>query len=301
MSLSDYSIRKPVFAWMLMISLLVFGGISFMGMGISQLPDVDFPMVNISVTWTGAAPQTMETAITDVVEGAVMSVEGIQNITSSVQQGMSNTTIEFDLSRNIDVAVQEVQTKLAQAQKMLPSDVDPPIVTKTNPEDQPILWAALTGTNSLREKVLYCRDHLKDMMTTTKGVGDLRLGGFVDPNMRVWLNSEKMRRAEISVDDVIAAIQQGTSLSPAGYLDNGPKETSLRVMSEAKTPEEFTSLPIQTRSGRPVWNSMKVGDVARIEEGLADIRRVSRFNGEPSIGMGVIKQRGSNGSPWARP
>src|SRR5262249_1880703 len=138
MTLSDFSIRKPVFAWMLMIGLIVFGAISFSRMGISQLPDVDYPVLTITVNWVGASPETMQTAVADVLEDAVMSVEGVRNVTSVCQEGLPTTSIEFELSRNIDVALQEVQTKLAQAQKILPNDIDPPIVNKSNPEDQPI-------------------------------------------------------------------------------------------------------------------------------------------------------------------
>jgi hydrophobe/amphiphile efflux-1 (HAE1) family protein len=294
MTLSDFSIRKPVFAWMLMIGLIVFGGISFMGMGISQLPDVDFPVLNVGVTWTGASPEVMEAAVADVIEDAVMSVEGIKEVSSSCQEGLSNTSIEFELSVNIDVALQEVQTKIAQAQRSLPNTIDPPIVTKSNPEDQPILWAALTGPNTLREKVLFARDHLKDSITTVSGVGDVRLGGYIDPNMRVWLNTEAMRKREISVDDVISAINSGTILTPSGYMDNGSKETNVRIMSETLTAEEFKNIPIPTRNGQPIWRKIRIGDVAQVEEGLADIRRISRLNGQSAVAIGVIKQRGSN-------
>src|SRR5262245_27736283 len=106
MTLSDLSIRKPVFAWMLMIGLIVFGALSFRGMGISQLPDVDFPVLSVAVTWTGAAPETIESAVTDVIENSVMTVEGIRNVTSKCQEGLSTTSIEFDLNINIDVALQ---------------------------------------------------------------------------------------------------------------------------------------------------------------------------------------------------
>jgi hydrophobe/amphiphile efflux-1 (HAE1) family protein len=294
MTLSDVSIRKPVFAWMLMLGLIVFGIISFKGMGISQLPDVDFPVLTVSVTWTGASPEVMESAVTDIIEDAVMSVEGIRTVTSSCQEGLSNTTIEFELNRSIDVALQEVQTKIAQAQKMLPNTIDPPIVTKSNPEDQPILWAALTGPNTLREKIIFVRDQLKDTITTTAGVGDVRLGGYVDPNMRLWLNTDAMRRREIAVDDVISAVNAGNILTPSGYMDNGPKETNVRILSEVHTPEEFMKLTIPTRSGAPIWSRIRLGEVAKVEEGLADVRRISRMNGEAAVGIGIIKQRGSN-------
>ncbi|NBU20870.1 efflux RND transporter permease subunit, partial [bacterium] len=169
---------------MLMIGLIVFGILSFLRLGVSQLPDVDFPVVNVSVSWIGASPEVMETAVTDVIEDSIMSIEGVREITSSCQEGLANTTIEFDLNRNIDAAVQEVQTKIAQAQKSLPVGIDPPIVTKSNPEDQPILWVALSGGQDLREKVLFIRDRLKDAITTISGVGDVRLGGYVEPNLR---------------------------------------------------------------------------------------------------------------------
>jgi hydrophobe/amphiphile efflux-1 (HAE1) family protein len=294
MTLSDISIRKPVFAWMLMVGLIVFGALCFTRMGISQLPDVDFPVVNINVTWTGAAPETMETAVADVIENAVMSVEGIRSVSTTCQEGLTSITIEFELTKNIDVSVNEVQTKIAQVQKTLPTDIDPPIVTKSNPEDNPILWAALTGPNSLRNKIMYVQNSLKTGITTLKGVGDLRLGGYVDPNMRIWVNSDKMRQLEISVDDVANAITNGSTLTPSGFIDDGPKESNVRVLSEAETPEDFENLTITMRDGSPVWKPMRLKEVAFAEEGLADIRRVSRLNGEPAIGIGVIKQRGSN-------
>lgn len=294
MALSDLSIRKPVFAWMLMLGLIVFGLISFFRMGISQLPDVDFPVLNVNVTWIGAAPETMESAVVDVIEDAVMSVEGIRSVTSACQEGSSNISIEFELNRNVDVALQEVQTKIAQAQKALPNDIDPPIVTKSNPEDQPIMWVALTGGKNLREKSLFVRDHLKDNLTTVPGVGDIRLGGYVDPMMRIWLDADLMRTRQISVEDIITAVTSGNALTPSGYMDNGPRETNIRVMSEASTAEQFSSLVIPNRAGAPIWIPIRVGEIAKVEEGTADVRRMSRLNGVEAIGMGIVKQRGSN-------
>ena len=294
MTLSDISIKNPVFAWMLMAGLIVFGTIGFLRMGISQLPDVDFPVVSISVTWAGASPETMEAAVADIVESAVMSVEGIRNVSSTSQEGQTAITIEFELTRQIDAALQEVQTKLAQAQKNLPNDIDPPIVTKSNPEDQPILWAALSGTSGLRDMILFVRDHLKDNLTKIEGVGDVRLGGYVDPNMRIWLNSEQLSSKEITVTDVIAAISNQHTLAASGFMDSGAKETNIRVMSEANNAVEFEHLIIPTRAGVPIWNPITLGSVAKAEAGLADIRRISRLNSRPAVGLGVVKQRGTN-------
>src|SRR5271156_3553076 len=194
MTLSDISIKKPVFAWMLMAGLLVFGAISYLSMGMSQLPDVDFPVVTVQVTWAGASPDVMESAVADVIESAVMSVDGILLVQSSSQQGLSQITIQFNLSQDINVALQQVQTKISQAQKNLPQTIDPPIITKTNPADQPILWAAAYSTkHTLRELALFVRDHLKDLITTVNGVGDVSMGGYVDPQMRIWMNNPKMK------------------------------------------------------------------------------------------------------------
>jgi len=235
MSLASVSIRNPVFAWMLMAGLLVFGTISYLFMGISQLPDVDFPVVTVSVSWAGASPDVMETAVADIIEDAVMSVDGIQLVQSTSQQGNTQITIQFNLNQDINVALQQVQTKLSQAQKNLPQTIDPPIITKTNPADQPILWtAAYSEGGSLRDLALFVRDHLKDTLTTINGVGDVAMGGYVDPQMRIWLNPDEMRKREITSADIIDAIHHEHQLAPTGYQDVGNQETYIRVHSEFK-------------------------------------------------------------------
>ncbi|MBN1534685.1 MAG: efflux RND transporter permease subunit [Spirochaetes bacterium] len=294
MTLSDISIKNTVFAWILMFGLIIFGAIGFSRMGISRLPDVDFPVLNIAVTWPGAAPETMESSVADVLEDSVMSIEGIRNVVSVSQEGLTNITVEFELSRQIDSALQEVQTKVFQAQRNLPVDIDPPVVTKSNPEDRPIMWIALSGTEDRRRLGLFVRDRLKNSLTTIGGVGEVRLGGYVDPNMRIWLDNDAMRRMEITVDDVIYTVASQHALTPSGYMDNGPEESNVRVLSEARTAREFDNLVIAKRSGEPVWKRIRLGEVARAEEGLADVRRISRFRGMLAQGMGVIKQRGSN-------
>ena len=229
MTLSDLSIKRPVFGWMLMIGVIVFGAIGLLRLGVSQLPDVDFPVVTATITWEGAAPEVMETDVTDIVEGAVMSVEGLKEITSVSMQGVTQISIEFNLNRNIDVALQEVQTKIAQAQRNLPHDIDPPVVTKTNPEDQPIMFVALSGDLPLRDMIHYVNETLQDQFTTVPGVGDIRLGGYVDPNLRVWLDAGKMQDQQLTVEDILNAIGFQHADLPAGYIDTGLKEVNVRV------------------------------------------------------------------------
>ncbi|MCG3203629.1 MAG: Efflux pump membrane transporter BepE [Elusimicrobia bacterium] len=294
MTLSDYSIKKPVFAWMLMMGLIVFGAISFSRMGISQLPDVDYPVINVRVDWEGASPEVVETEVTDVIEDVLMSVEGVKEISSSSRNGRASVSVEFHLNRDIDVALQDVQSKLAQAQRNLPVEIDPPVVSKNNPEDQPIMWVALTGDRSTKELMEYTKDRLKDSFTTVPGVGEVTLGGYVEPNLRVWLDKSKMRANEITVDDVINTIRTQHSELPAGRIESTKQDLTIRVMGEAATVEEFQKIIIPSRQGAPLWKTLRMGDVGRIEDGLDDIQRISRSQGKLAVGLGIRKQRGSN-------
>jgi len=298
MTLSDISIKRPVFAWMLMVGLLVFGAISYSRMGISQLPDVDFPVITITVTWAGASPEVMESAVADMIEDAVMSVDGIQRVQSVSQQGMTQITIQFNLNQDINAALEQVQTRLAQAQKNLPQTIDPPVITKTNPADRPIMWIAAYGEKNmtLRSLGLFVRDHLKDSITTVSGVGDVYLGGYVDPQMRIWLDNTKLVQHEITAEDVMNAVATEHQLSPTGYQDLGPNESYVQVHSEFTNASECEALVIPVRGGgTPIYRVIRVGDVAQCEEGTDEVRRISRYNGvEPTVGLGVIKQHGTN-------
>ncbi len=295
MILSDISIRRPVFAWMLMSALMLFGFISFTRMGVGQLPDVDFPVVSVQVTWEGASPEVMETDVVDIVEESITGIQGIKEINSSIRQGQASVSVEFDLDKDIDAAVQEVQTKLSQAQRQLPQDIDPPIVSKSNPEDQPIIWITVTGNNiPLRNLMDYVQNYLEDRFTTIKGVGEVFLGGFLQRNLRVWVDAQKLEEYQITIQDVINAIQRGHSEIPAGRLETAEQEINVRAMGEALNVEEFGRIIIPRRGGAPIYKPIYLSDVAKIEDGLADVRRISRSNGEQTVGLGIRKQRGSN-------
>lgn len=298
MNISDVSIRNPVFAWMLMAALIVFGVIGFTRMGVSQLPDVDFPTVNVSVGLEGAAPEVIETTVVDPIESALMQVEGIKMISSSSKMGSANITAEFELEKNIDTAVQEIQTKIAQAQRLLPKDIDPPVITKTNPDDQPIIWLALTYDKNDPEFMMkFAKNWLKDRFTTVPGVGDMFLGGYTDPALRVWVKPEKLKQFNISVNDIIDAIQTEHSELPGGNVEDQKKNFNVRTMGEAKSVKEFESLIISRRAGQITSDPsmmVKLSQVASVTEGLNEVRRMSRFNGVPALGLGIKKQRGSN-------
>lgn len=295
MNLTELSVKKPVFAWMVMAFFIIFGTISFIGIGVSERPDIDFPVVNISITWEGAAPEVIELDVIDQVESSVLGVEGIKSITSQARRGQANVTVEFDLDRNIDVAVQEVQSILGQALRRLPRDIEAPVVRKSNPEDRPIMWLSVTSKEmSKRELVTYVRDYVKDRFQTTVGVSEIILGGYVEPNLRVWINQDKLRAYDLSALDVMNTIEREHLEVPAGIFENPLDEYNVRMLGEATDIKEFSNLSINQRGGAPNYSPIPLSAVADIEDSTEDVRRIVRVNGIPSIGLGIRKVRGSN-------
>jgi HAE1 family hydrophobic/amphiphilic exporter-1 len=301
MTLAELSIRRPVFAWMLMAALILFGYVGFRGMGISQLPDVDFPVISIGLSYPGSAPEVMESSVVDPIEDAVMGIEGVRRVTSSSLQGSATVTVEFELSRDINVAQNDVLSKLDQARRTLPVDLDPPTVTKTNPDDQPIVWLALTSDKiPMNEMSKYVRDTLKGQFATVEGVGDIRLGGYLEPNLRVWVDPAKLDRLELTMSDVLNTIQLEHLEPPSGYLTYRDKDLSVRLLGEADSARKFEQVFINTRGGLPNFRPIPLTAVASVVEGTEDVRRLARSGGVPAVGLGILKQRGSNAVAVAR-
>jgi len=294
MKLSSISIRNPVFAWMLMAGLIVFGAISYERLGISQLPDVDFPVITIKASLEGAAAEIMETDVADVIEDAISGIEGIREIQSNVRYGSVTITAEMNLNRDVDAALQEVQSAVSQATRRLPQDIDPPIVSKKNSEDRPIMWIVLTGKGELRDLMDYARYELKSKFQTVEGVGDVAMGGYVDRSLRVWLDPVKMKNLEITVEDVLQSISTEHSEQPSGRIDLPREEILLRTKGEATTEKQAANIPITRRGGAPVFRTITLSDTGTVKDDLDDIRRISRFNKVPAIGLGIQKQRGAN-------
>jgi hydrophobe/amphiphile efflux-1 (HAE1) family protein len=297
MTLADISIRNHVFAWMLMASLVGFGLICFTGvggvmkgLGVSANPDVDFPVVDVGVTYEGASPEIMESDVVDYIEDAVTSIEGIKQVTSTSREGAADILVEFELSRNIDAALQDVQAKVAQAARRLPKELDPPIITKVNPEDDPILWLTLAGNRPPNVIADYIRNVIKPQLQTIEGVGDLRLGGYRERSIRVWFDALRMEAQGLTVQDVVQAIQREHLEVPAGRIETPEREMNVRAEGEAIDVEGFQNLVVVYKNGAP----LRLKDVAVVEDGLEDRRRMARANGQPSVGFGVQKLRGAN-------
>jgi hydrophobe/amphiphile efflux-1 (HAE1) family protein len=297
MTLADISIRNHVFAWMLMAGLIGFGlicytgvGNQLKGLGVSQNPDIDFPVVNVNVSYEGASPEIVESDIVDVLEDAVTSIEGIKEITSTSRMGSANITVEFELNRDIDTALQDVQAKVAQAQRRLPREVDPPTLGKNNPEDRPLLWVGLSGNRPQTALSDYARNVLRPQLQTIPGVGEIDFMGFRDRSVRVWYDAAKLESQGLTVEDVNQAIGREHLEMPAGRIEGVGRELNVRAEGEAIDIESFRALVVTYRNGAPI----RLSDVAVVEDGLEDQRRTNRAMGENSIGFGVKKLRGAN-------
>lgn len=290
MSITEACLRKPVLAWMLMIATIVFGLVAMSRIGISQFPDVDFPTITVAVNWEGAAPEVIEHDVVEPIEEAVVQVEGVKSITSSARQGTASITIELDLSRNVDAALQDVTTKVSQAQQRLPRDLDPPIVSKTNPEDQPIMWVGLSGPYAPQMLSDFARYRLKEKLQTVPGVGEVMMGGYLERNVRIWLDAARLNEKGVTVTDITRALRREHVELPAGRLETQGREINVRVLGEALDLETLRKIVIRESAGSPVY----LEDAALVEDGFEDVRRMARVSGMPAQGMGIKKQRGSN-------
>lgn len=296
MKLTEACIQKPVFAWMLMAATVVFGGVAATRIGISQFPDVDFPTISVNVPWEGAAPEVVENDVVEILEEALVQVEGVRSITSSSRQGSASITVELDIARDVDLALQDVQTKISQAQQRLPRDMDPPVISKTNPEDQPIMWVGISGPFPQRVLSDYARYRVKEKLQTVPGVGEITLGGYLERNVRIWLDASHLDEKGLTVSDVIAALRREHVELPAGRLETAGREVNVRVLGEALDLATLRSIVVREVAGSPVY----LEDVALVEDGFEDLRRLSRVNGQPAQGLGIRKQRGSNAVAVAR-
>ncbi len=296
MKITEACVKNPVLAWMLMAATILFGVVAGTRIGISQFPDVDFPTISVSVSWPGAAPEVVENDIVETLEGALVQIEGLRTITSSSRMGSASLTLEMELSRNVDFALQDVQAKVFQAQRMLPRDIDPPVISKSNPEDQPIMMISLVGPFPARVLSDYIQYSLKEKLQTIPGVGEITMMGVLDRNVRVWLDASKLDEKGVTVEDVINALQREHVELPAGRLETSGREVNVRVLGEAVDIETFRRIVIREINGAPIY----VGDVSLVEDGFDDIRRFARVDGVPAQGIGVKKQRGSNAVSVAR-
>lgn len=290
MSITDVSIRNPVFAWMLMACTILFGVVALSRIGISQFPDVDYPNISVSVSWPGASPSAVEREIVEPLEQSISQVEGVKQITSQARPGTARITATFDMSRDVDLALQDIQARVASAQRQLPKDVPAATVSKSNPDDQAILQIAVTGPFSKQMLADVARYQVMERLQTVEGVGQIQLSGAQARNVRIWLDASRMDEKGVVANDIINAIRTEHVEVPGGQLETGGKSLDIRLLGEALDIDSFRKLVVRKTKPAPV----QLEDVALVEDGFEDATSISRLDGVPLQTLGVLKQRGTN-------
>ncbi|MEO7138614.1 MAG: efflux RND transporter permease subunit [Gemmatimonadales bacterium] len=285
------SIRRPVLASMLSLALVLFGVIGYTQLAVREFPDVDAPIVSVTTVLPGANPQVVESAVTDILEEELSTVEGLRTLTSSSAEGVSNITLEFNLERGVEAAAQDTRDKVARIRERLPEDVEEPVVAKQDADAQPFFWLALSGENYDLLQLSDLGDRLvKSRLQTLPGVGQARIFGERRFSMRVWLSPSELSARGLTVQDVQQAIRSRNVEVPAGRIESQRREFTVRSLGELKTPEEFGNLAVSNTGGILV----KLKDLGRVELGPEDERSALRFKGTQSIAIGVVRQSKSN-------
>jgi HAE1 family hydrophobic/amphiphilic exporter-1 len=290
MNLPELSIRRHVFAFMLNAVLILFGLIAYTRMGVDKLPYIEYPVVSVTTTQRGANPDVVDASITNVIETAVNSVPGIEHIQSTSSPGTSSVAITFDLGKSIDIAFQEVQAKVSQIGRRLPNDADPPIVAKVETNSAPIFWMALQGDRTQQQLNQYALNVIKKRLETIDGVGEVRLGGRRDRTIRVDLLPSRMAAFGVAAQDITEAFGKEHIQYSGGFLTGRNTEHLVKLDLEFHSLEDLGAMIVGYREGATV----RLRDVAEIEDGLADFRQLARFNGEPTVGVGIVKVPNTN-------
>ena len=290
MNLSELSIKHHVLAWMLSSLIILFGVISYVRIGVDRLPAIDLPVIVVTTTLRGADPNVMDTSVTSIIESAVNTTPGIEHIQSNSSPGVSTVAITFALSKNIDVAYNEVQSKVNQIVRKLPSDSDAPIIQKVDTNAQPVMWLSLSGDRTIQQLNIYATNILKKKLETIDGVGEVTLSGRRDRVIRVTISPERMSAYSISTNELIAAFRNEHIQLPGGFLVEDKTEKLLNINLEFHSVRELEDLIVSARDRTVI----KLKDIATIEDGLADNRQVARYNGRSAVGLGIIKIANTN-------
>ena len=297
MLLSDVSVKRPVFAAVISLLLVSFGLLSFMETPLREYPDVSVPIVSINTNYAGASADVVESKITQVIEDRISGIEGIKTIESTSQEGRSSIKIEFNLSRNIDAAANDVRDRVSRLLNNIPDDADPPEISKADTDSNSLMWLHLTDSNmSQMDLTDYAKRYLVDQFSILPGVASVRFGGR-QIAMRIWLNRNALAARQLTVQDVESALRSENVEFPAGRVDSVDREFTVRVLRNYKTAQDFSSLVLKRGDD---GHLIRLGEVAKVEIAPADTRNEFRGNGKPMIGMGIIKQSKANELEVAR-
>jgi HAE1 family hydrophobic/amphiphilic exporter-1 len=285
MKLAELSVRRHVLAFMASAVFVLFGLVAYQRIGVDRFPRVEFPVISITTVLPGANPDVIDASVTNIIETAVNSVPGIDFIQSRSSPSVSNVAITFNLSKDIDVAFSEVQAKVNQVLRQLPDEADPPVVLKVEVGAAAVIWLALQGDRTTQQLNQYARQVVKKRLETVEGVGQVIIGGERRRNIRVNLDLDRMAGLGVTAQDVREAFRTEHVQLPGGFLVSGTGERLIKLDLEYHSPEALGELIVRYGDGAPV----RLRDVGEIEDGLADDRQIIRFNGEPTVGIGIVK------------
>lgn len=290
MTIPELSIKRPVLTFMISAVFILFGFIAYQRMGIDRFPTIEFPVISITTILKGGSPEIIDASVTNILETAVNAIPGIQHIQSISSPNVSTIAIIFDLKKNVDIAFNEVQTKINQVINELPHNTDPPIVAKVETNASPIMWLALQGDRTLQQLNIYATQVLKKKLETIDGIGQVLIGGKRDRAIRVELSPDKMAAFGITGQEVVAAFAREHIQFPGGFLVSRNTEVLLNLDLEYHQPEDLEKIIIAYRHLAPIM----LKDIATIEDGLEDFRQLAHFNGLSTVGLGIIKIPNSN-------
>ncbi|MFI5327272.1 MAG: efflux RND transporter permease subunit, partial [Candidatus Rokuibacteriota bacterium] len=288
--LAEVCIRRPVFAAMLILALCVVGAASYFRLGVDRFPAVDLPTVTVRTTLAGASTEEMEIQVSQRIEEVVNTVAGISELRSISGPGSSVVIVTFELSRNVDVATQDVRDKVATVIRNLPRDTLAPIISKSDNESTPVMTVALAGALPLRELTEIADKVVKVRLERSSGVGEVRLVGGLERAICVWVDADRLAAYQIPITAVRDAIVRQNADLPGGNVTEGAHEAALRTMGRVLDPKAFDDLVIATIGGVPV----RVRDVGRAEDGTKEQRSIARLDGVPTVTLEVRRQSGAN-------
>jgi HAE1 family hydrophobic/amphiphilic exporter-1 len=289
-ALARLCVRRPVFASVLILAFIVVGAVGYSRLGTDRYPKVDFPTISVITRLDGAAPEEVETEITDKIEESINTIAGIDELQSASAEGISQIFVTFILEKNVDVAAQEVRDKVARVLGDLPRGIDPPIVEKLDPDATPILNVALAGKRTLRETTQFADKVLRRQLESIDGVGEVKILGGRTRRINVLLDAERLKAYGLTPVDVRRTLQTQNVKIPGGTLKAGAREATVRVYGRVREPKELETVVITEKGGLPI----RIGDVAAVEDGVEEARTAAARDGVPTVVLSVRKQSGTN-------
>ncbi|MCH9627944.1 MAG: Multidrug resistance protein MdtB [Chlamydiales bacterium] len=291
MKLSRICIKRPVFAAVLAIVLILFGVIGYFKLSVQELPSIDFPIVTIQTALTGASPQIVDETVTDPIEAEMNSIQGVKHIKSQSFDGFSSIVVHFEQSTNLERAVQDVRDRIARMRRTLPNDINEPLIEKLDLNAMPVMWLAVRGTDIGSTELTDLAEHtIRERLQKVPGVGSVMLAGHKKYALRVWLDPTLLYANGLTAADVEHALKENNIELPSGRIEGINREFSVKTDGELKSIEAFEELILAYRGSSPI----RMRDVGQVTEGVEDERSLARYTSEDAVGLGVIKQASAN-------